>query len=1097
MAANEINLTLKITEKGNLKVVGQKAEKAAEGLDKTSKSARTADRNLKGAAQASANGSKNFSKMAQGITGGLVPAYATLAANIFAITAAFNFLKRAADVSVLIQAQESYAQSTGVGLKGIANSLREASGQMLTFRDAASAAAIGVAKGFSSKQLEDLAVGARKAAAALGRDFEDAFDRLVRGTSKAEPELLDELGITLRLERATKEYAASVGKNVKELTAYERSQAVLIETQRQLNEQFGDVDAAINPFQQLAVTFNDIVKSATQFLLPVFEGLANIINRSAGAAVVVFGALAVSIAKAAFPIDAIKEKFGEFQDKQAQAITDAEKRVERYTEALRKNALEIEALNDEAAKSLQKNAQTLVRGGGKDSKILQKVSKGEELTGVDKANLRKALKSAEKQYLDHGKIKTGIFKGADIKIVRNFQTSLAKMDVSAKKSTGKLRLYYGTATSFISLNFAKMSAAGSAAFAKIGSAAQRAGGIMNRALSFAGIIGVAVLVIELFVSLRNNIYDVSLSVIRIADKVFQGLINGLKSIVTSFYDGLAFLAAKAGLDTLAASYRNASSNAEEYFSNVTSLEDRFTESTIAVYAKSIQNSGRAATDSKEAFDAFKSSLKDFNSDFEAASRGMAKAAAAGDTVKESLIRLNAAATSGMEQKLNQIFKITDVNDRQAAYDLLKESILEQQDLFPRLAAIVSDSSLSYGEMANALMDAEKTAGAATAAQTSLREAITSTRSTLQNSNVDLYALREAWQNVNSAADRATATAAAAGETFDGVGKASDNLGTNIREASLEIERFLSSQRALNKEITDQNIVESQLSRLTPELSKYLTDRLNLERMVTQEKQLQLDLAVLQTQLARLVDQQDTTALQDAITKKQQELAVLQQKIGDEEKRVSDIGRIGDTAADAFESSFINAFSSVIQGTMSVKEAFASMAKSVLQALAQIIAKLIAVKLLEMAISFFNPASGGTPTNITMAPASGQANFTPGAFNFGGGGRYGGVMTPPPGYRDGGIAEGRDGGYPTMLHGTEAVVPLPHNRHIPVELKNGGNQNNNVVVNVSVDSDGQASQNMQSDGQQGANLGKAIAAAVQQEIMNQKRNGGMLSPYGAS
>ena len=62
MANNEINLTLKITESGDLKVIGKKAEQAAAGLDKAGKSARTADRNLKGAAQASANGTKNFSK---------------------------------------------------------------------------------------------------------------------------------------------------------------------------------------------------------------------------------------------------------------------------------------------------------------------------------------------------------------------------------------------------------------------------------------------------------------------------------------------------------------------------------------------------------------------------------------------------------------------------------------------------------------------------------------------------------------------------------------------------------------------------------------------------------------------------------------------------------------------------------------------------------------------------------------------------------------------------------------------------------------------------------------------------------------------------
>ena len=110
MAANEINLTIKVSDDGNLKIVGKNAEKAADGLNKAGKSARTADRNLKGASQQSANGTKNFSKMAQGITGGLVPAYATLAAQVFALTAAFDFLRRAADVQNLEAAQVAYAK---------------------------------------------------------------------------------------------------------------------------------------------------------------------------------------------------------------------------------------------------------------------------------------------------------------------------------------------------------------------------------------------------------------------------------------------------------------------------------------------------------------------------------------------------------------------------------------------------------------------------------------------------------------------------------------------------------------------------------------------------------------------------------------------------------------------------------------------------------------------------------------------------------------------------------------------------------------------------------------------------------------------------
>lgn len=40
-----------------------------------------------------------------------------------------------------------------------------------------------------------------------------------------------------------------------------------------------------------------------------------------------------------------------------------------------------------------------------------------------------------------------------------------------------------------------------------------------------------------------------------------------------------------------------------------------------------------------------------------------------------------------------------------------------------------------------------------------------------------------------------------------------------------------------------------------------------------------------------------------------------------------------------------------------------------------------------------------------------------------------------GYRKGGIASGPQSGYQTMLHGTEAVVPLPDGKSIPVEMPN--------------------------------------------------------------
>jgi len=114
-------------------------------------------------------------------------------------------------------------------------------------------------------------------------------------------------------------------------------------------------------------------------------------------------------------------------------------------------------------------------------------------------------------------------------------------------------------------------------------------------------------------------------------------------------------------------------------------------------------------------------------------------------------------------------------------------------------------------------------------------------------------------------------------------------------------------------------------------------------------------------------------------------------------------------------------------------------------------------------------------------------------------RNGGVFSQGrnmSGYATGGISKGANAGYPAMLHGTEAVVPLPDGKSIPVSMQ-GASQQNNVTVNVSVDSQGNASTNMQQDSAQAGNLGQVIARAVQQELQNQKRSGGILSPYGAT
>jgi len=122
-------------------------------------------------------------------------------------------------------------------------------------------------------------------------------------------------------------------------------------------------------------------------------------------------------------------------------------------------------------------------------------------------------------------------------------------------------------------------------------------------------------------------------------------------------------------------------------------------------------------------------------------------------------------------------------------------------------------------------------------------------------------------------------------------------------------------------------------------------------------------------------------------------------------------------------------------------------------------------------------------------------FIKSLFGFGRSGIY-----PPMGYATGGIARGAQSGYPAILHGTEAVVPLPDGKSIPVTMPRGGglgSQNNNVAVTVNMNGDGMATTNTESDSREATALGERISAIVQEELMNQKRAGGILSPYGAA
>jgi len=91
------------------------------------------------------------------------------------------------------------------------------------------------------------------------------------------------------------------------------------------------------------------------------------------------------------------------------------------------------------------------------------------------------------------------------------------------------------------------------------------------------------------------------------------------------------------------------------------------------------------------------------------------------------------------------------------------------------------------------------------------------------------------------------------------------------------------------------------------------------------------------------------------------------------------------------------------------------------------------------------------------------------------------------YARGGVATG-----PQMaLYGegsqNEAYVPLPDGKRIPVAMQGSSGGSTSVVVNVDA-----TGSKVEGDDQNSKQLGVLLAAAVQKELVKQKRPGGILA-----
>jgi hypothetical protein len=261
-----------------------------------------------------------------------------------------------------------------------------------------------------------------------------------------------------------------------------------------------------------------------------------------------------------------------------------------------------------------------------------------------------------------------------------------------------------------------------------------------------------------------------------------------------------------------------------------------------------------------------------------------------------------------------------------------------------------------------------------------------------------------------------------------------------------------------------------------------TELTELEKLNAQVNLLQLDiLAATNPALAEQIRllRERAGALDDATKKQEESSNSFGTKFKESFKQAYDAATdLGSNLASIATNGIDGLTNAIVEFATTGKASFKEFAASVLKDLSAMLIKFAIFK----AVGALFPglpgfANGGIMTGDGPMPLKTYAR--------------GGIMTgdgpmPLKTYARGGIANSPqlamfgEGSMP------EAYVPLPDGRRIPVAMQGGGG--GSTTVNVSVDAKGTS---VQGNAGQGEALGRVIAQAVQQELIKQKRPGGLL------
>lgn len=413
MADSQVLIEIKTTSKGlvvatkdteklvkTTKQLNDEQKKQAKTTDTLNKKKDATNKKDKALYQSNLSASKGFSKMKETLgsqSSGLVQAYATLAANVFAATAAFTALRQASQVDTMIKALDALGTASGNNLTAMARSIQATTGHAIALDQALRTVSVGASAGFDTSQLQGLAEVGRLAAISLGRDVGDAVDRLTRGAAKLEPEILDELGIFVRIDDAAAKYAASIGVAASSLSRFEKRQAFANEILEQGRQKFSAVaDVEPSNFDKLAATMADLSRNLMNFFNAVLSPIAGFFADNTLALAGFFAMITKGVIQQALPalskfgdiakrvaLDAVGaagaeldrvEKTRTAQIKQVKGIKIVSGEYQKYFQKIKSGKFTLEDLNQANKKlsdSIRRRQDAINRGTTKNIKLAE------------------------------------------------------------------------------------------------------------------------------------------------------------------------------------------------------------------------------------------------------------------------------------------------------------------------------------------------------------------------------------------------------------------------------------------------------------------------------------------------------------------------------------------------------------------------------------------------------------------------------------------------------------------------------------------------------------------------------------------------------